>query len=158
MQTRKLVLCGLLIAIGVLTAHLIYIPVGVAKCFPVQHTVNVLAAVLLGPEYAVAVAFVISSLRNMLGTGSLLAFPGSMVGAFLAGIAYSHFKSYAAALGGEVIGTGLLGALAAWVIAAAVLGSKAGAFFLVPPFMISTTGGALIAYFILRSGVLKGFK
>lgn len=76
MQTRKLTSAALLIAIGTLSAHLIYIPAGVSKCFPVQHAINVMGAVLLGPDYAVAIGFIIACLRNMLGTGSLLAFPG----------------------------------------------------------------------------------
>ena len=54
MQTRKLTSAALLIAIGTLSAHLIYIPAGVSKCFPVQHAINVMGAVLLGPDYAVA--------------------------------------------------------------------------------------------------------
>lgn len=78
MQTRKLTSAALLIAIGTLSAHLIYIPAGVSKCFPVQHAINVMGAVLLGPDYAVAIGFIIACLRNVLGTGSLLAFPGSM--------------------------------------------------------------------------------
>ena len=81
MQTRKLTSAALLIAIGTLSAHFIYIPAGVSKCFPVQHAINVMGAVLLGPDYAVAIGFIIACLRNMLGTGSLLAFPGSMIGA-----------------------------------------------------------------------------
>ena len=72
MQTRKLTSAALLIAIGTLSAHLIYIPAGVSKCFPVQHAINVMGAVLLGPDYAVAIGFIIACLRNMLGTGSLL--------------------------------------------------------------------------------------
>ena len=51
METRKLTFTALFIAVGVLSAHLVYIPVGVAKCFPVQHAVNVLLAVLLGTRY-----------------------------------------------------------------------------------------------------------
>ena len=94
MQVRKLTSAALLIAIGTLSAHLIYIPAGVSKCFPVQHAINVLGAVLLGPDYAVAIAFIISCLRNMFGTGSLLAFPGSMIGALLAGLAYKRCKAF----------------------------------------------------------------
>ena len=60
MNIRRLTFAGLLVAIGTLTAHLIYIPAGVSKCFPVQHAINVIAAVLLGPGPAVAIAFVIS--------------------------------------------------------------------------------------------------
>ncbi|HYE10582.1 MAG TPA: energy coupling factor transporter S component ThiW, partial [Patescibacteria group bacterium] len=88
MRTRKMTLSSLLIAIGVITGNMIFIPVGAAKAFPVQHTINVISAILLGPGYGVAIAFCISLLRNILGTGSLLAFPGSMIGALLAGILY----------------------------------------------------------------------
>ena len=48
MQIRKLTFAALFIAIGVLSAHLIYIPIGIAKCFPIQHAINILLAVLLG--------------------------------------------------------------------------------------------------------------
>lgn len=158
MQTKKLTSAALLIAIGTLSAHLIYIPAGVSKCFPVQHAINVMGGVLLGPDYAVAIAFVISALRNMFGTGSLLAFPGSMIGALLAGLAYTRFKNIPAAMAGEIFGTGILGGLAAWVIAAFVLGSKAAAWFFVPPFLVSTIGGSIIAGLLLKSGVFQSLS
>ena len=60
MKIHKLTLTALLVAIGTLSAHLIYIPAGISKCFPVQHAINVLGAVILGPGYATAAAFVIS--------------------------------------------------------------------------------------------------
>ena len=78
MKIQKMVFASLLVAIGTMVGHVIYIPVGVAKCFPIQHTINVISAVLLGPYYAVLNAFLISLLRNILGTGSILAFPGSI--------------------------------------------------------------------------------
>ena len=43
---------------------------------------------MLGPGYAVGIAFGSSLLRNLLGWGTLLAFPGSMFGALLAGLFY----------------------------------------------------------------------
>ena len=52
MKIHKLTLAALLVAIGTLSAHLIYIPAGISKCFPVQHAINVLGAVILGPGYA----------------------------------------------------------------------------------------------------------
>lgn len=155
MHTHKLTLSALLIAIGTLSAHLIYIPAGVSKCFPVQHAINILAAVILGPSYSTAIAFIISCLRNIFGTGSLLAFPGSMIGALLAGLAFSYFRKTSAAMLGEIIGTGIIGGLAAWVIAAAVLDSKAAAWFFIPPFLISTVGGSIIAGLLLKSGALQ---
>ena len=114
-----------------------------------------MGAVLLGPDYAVAIAFIISCLRNMLGTGSILAFPGSMIGAALAGLAYSRFKAIPAAMAGEVVGTGIVGGLVAWIMATLLLGSKAVAWFFIPPFLVSTIGGSIIAGLLLKSGVFK---
>ena len=45
---RKLTLAGLLVAVAVV-GSLFSIPMFGAKCSPVQHMVNVLAAVMLGP-------------------------------------------------------------------------------------------------------------
>ena len=155
MSTYKLTLSALLVAIGTLTAGVVYIPAGVSKCFPVQHCINVLAAVLLGPGPATMIAFLIACLRNVMGTGSLLAFPGGMIGALCAGLLYRHFRRIPAAMAGEIFGTGILGGLVAWVIAAFVLGSKAAAWFFIPPFLISTMGGSIIAGLVLRSGALN---
>ena len=121
MSTYKLTLSALLVAIGTLTAGVVYIPAGVSKCFPVQHCINVLAAVLLGPGPATMIAFLIACLRNVMGTGSLLAFPGGMIGALCAGLLYRHFRRIPAAMVGEIFGTGILGGLVAWVIAAFVV-------------------------------------
>ena len=42
MFVHHLTFAALLIAVGTLSAHIFYIPAGVAKCFPVQHAINVL--------------------------------------------------------------------------------------------------------------------
>ena len=151
MKTRKLTISALLIAIGVLAGQMIYIPIGASKCFPVQHTINVLSAVLLGPWYGVVNAFCISLLRNFMGTGSLMAFPGSMIGALLAGQIYRITKNNYATAIGEIFGTAILGGFLAVPIATFVMGNAAGAFAYVVPFLISTTGGSIIAVIILKS-------
>ncbi|NLP18170.1 MAG: energy coupling factor transporter S component ThiW, partial [Firmicutes bacterium] len=145
MKTQKLTLAALLVAIASLTGHIFYIPVGASKCFPIQHTVNVLSAVMLGPWYAVAIAFVTSLLRNILGTGSLLAFPGSMFGALLAGLLYQKSGNQIMASLGEVLGTGFLGALACYPLVKLLMGQEAAVFFYVVPFLTSTVGGTIIA-------------
>lgn len=150
MKTKKITFSSLLIAIGVMAGNFIYIPVGASKCFPVQHTINVLAAVTLGPGYGVAVAFCISLLRNALGTGSLLAFPGSMIGAFLAGILYKKTKNNLMAVAGEIFGTGIIGGIVAFPIAKLVMGKNVGALFFVVPFLTSTVGGSIIAYAMIK--------
>jgi len=150
MDNKKLTFSALLIALGTLTGHLIYIPVGVAKAFPVQHLINVLSAVLLGPTFAVWNAFAISLLRNMLGVGSLLAFPGSMIGALLAALLYKKYKKNLSAVFGEVFGTGFLGAIAAVPVARLLMGSNSAVFFFIIPFLMSSLGGSVIAYFFLQ--------
>lgn len=158
MSVHRLTLAALFVAIGTLSAHLFYIPAGVSKCFPVQHAINVLAAVILGPGYGVGIAFAISLLRNLFGFGSLLAFPGSMIGAFLSAIMYARFGSLKAAISGEIIGTGLIGGLVSFPIAYYIMGKATVAWFFIPPFLVSTIGGSIIAGLLIKSGVLSGLS
>ena len=88
----KIALAGMFTAVAVVGSMLQF-PVFGSQCAPVQHMVNVLCAVLLGPGYGVAVAFLASLLRNLFSLGSLLAFPGSMCGALLCGLAYWKTKN-----------------------------------------------------------------
>ena len=77
-STRKMTMAGVLVAVAVV-GSLFSVPVFGAKCSPVQHMVNVVAGVLLGPGYALGMGFAAALIRNLLGLGSLLAFPGSMI-------------------------------------------------------------------------------
>lgn len=90
-NVKKLSVSGLLCALAVVGSMFSF-PVLGSKCAPVQHMINVLCAVILGPVYGVTVAFGASLIRNLLGIGSPMAFPGSMVGAFLCGIVYHKSK------------------------------------------------------------------
>ena len=156
MPIRKMTLTALLIAIGVLSAHLIAIPVGASRCFPVQSALNILIAAWLGLSYSVSSAFLISTLRFLLGTGSLLAFPGSLFGDFLAGYAYKKTKKIGWAIAGEVVGTGIIGSLVSVPIATTFLGVPAlGAFFFVLPFALSSIGGGIIAWFLYKTPLTK---
>lgn len=152
-NTKKLTLAALFCALAVV-GSLFSFPVFGSKCAPVQHLVNILCAVLLGPLYGVGVAFVASLLRNLLGLGSLMAFPGSMIGALLCGIVYWKTKNLLATLVGEVFGTAVLGGLCAYPVAIFLMGKSAAdiAFYAyIVPFLISTAGGAVIAAVILVS-------
>ncbi len=153
----KLSLAGIFIALGVVCSAF-SIPVGASRCFPVQHMVNVIAGVLLGPWYACAMAFVTSLIRVLLGTGTLLAFPGSMVGALVCGLVYRAAKNIPAACIGEMSGTGILGGMLAYPVATLLLGKEAALFTYVLPFLVSTVGGSIIAAVVLfclnRAGVL----
>ena len=154
-KTNKLCIAGILCAVAVV-GGMFAIPVFGSKCAPIQHMVNILCAVILGPWYGVAVAFSASLFRNLMGIGSLMAFPGSMFGALLCGIAYWKSKNIAFTLIAEVFGTSILGGLSAYPIAILLMGVSAGsiAFYAyIIPFFISTLGGAIISVFVI--GALK---
>jgi energy coupling factor transporter S component ThiW len=91
-NTKKLALAGVLTALAIVGSFLSF-PVAGSKCAPVQHMVNIFAAVLLGPGWGVGIAFCASLLRNILGIGSLMAFPGSMIGALCCGLVYKKCKN-----------------------------------------------------------------
>ena len=74
--TKKLVLAGVLTALAVV-GSLISFPIAGSKCAPVQHMVNILAAVALGPGWGVGIAFTASLLRNILGLGAFWHFPAA---------------------------------------------------------------------------------
>ena len=150
-QTLRISVTGILCAVAV-AGSLFSFPVFGSKCAPVQHMVNVICAVLLGPWYGLGAAFIASLLRNLLGLGSLMAFPGSMCGALLCGLAWKYTKKLLPALAGEVFGTGVIGGLLAYPVAIAFMGVSSAnvAFYAyVVPFLISTVAGSIIAGAIL---------
>ena len=95
-NTKKLALTAIFAAVAVVGSMFSF-PVFGSKCAPVQHLVNVLCAVFLGPGWGLAAAFIASVIRNITGLGTLLAFPGSMCGALLSGLLYKKFKTLPAA-------------------------------------------------------------
>jgi energy coupling factor transporter S component ThiW len=155
MKTKKIALSGILIALGVSVGHIFYIPVGVARCFPMQHFVNVISAVVLGPYYAIGNALIISILRNILGVGSLLAFPGSMIGAALASVLYKKSENIKSAIIGELIGTGLIGSIVSYPVASFIMGKEVAVFAFVIPFFVSSLSGVLIAGAFLSAPAIK---
>ena len=152
-NTKKLAIAGVFCAVAVV-GSLFSFPVFGSKCSPVQHMVNILCAVLLGPGYGVGVAFAASLIRNMLSLGSLMAFPGSMFGALVCGLVYRRTKNILGTLIGEVFGTAILGGLFAYPIAILFMGIGAAdvAFYAyIIPFFISTAAGAIISALLIYS-------
>ena len=116
-----------------------------------QHLVNILAAVFLGPLWGIGVAFAASLLRNIAGLGSLMAFPGSMIGALSCGLVYYYTKRLGITCIAEALGTGILGALAAYPVAALLMGLNPASYTVyIVPFLLSTGAGSLLAYVLLR--------
>ena len=136
-------------------------PVFGSKCAPIQHLVNILCVVTVGPWWALAQAFIASLIRNLVGLGSPLAFPGSMCGALLGGLLYKYGKKLPFCYVGEVLGSALVGGVLAYPIAYVVMGNQAAALFtFVVPFLISTCGGTIIAIIVTipmkKAGILDG--
>ena len=159
-NTKKLALAGIFCAVAVV-GSLLSFPVFGSKCSPVQHMVNILCAVLLGPGYGLGAAFCAALIRNLLGLGSLMAFPGSMFGALVCGLVYAKTRNILMTLLGEVFGTAILGGLCAYPVAICFMGQRAAdiAFYAyIIPFLISTAAGAIISavliYSLKRSNVL----
>lgn len=155
MNIRLLARMGVLIALGFITSHFSAIPFLGAKLFPAQHAINVVAGAILGPWYGAVTALCIALVRIGFGTGTLLAIPGSVFGALLAGLLYQRMRSPLAAMAGEVMGTGVLGALSAYPIAVAIMGhtkaAAAGATFFMLPFASSSLAGALLGGAVLAA-------
>ncbi len=149
-STRLLAYSVALAALAVALSPL-SIPTGIAKVSPSQHFINVIAGALIGPWWGLAVALVTSLVRNALGLGTPLAFPGSIFGVVLAGLAYRYSQNlYLTALG-EVIGTGLIGAtIGAVLVAPYLMGKDIALSVLILPFLLSSIAGAILGILGLR--------
>lgn len=144
LDVKKMCVAGIMVAVTIVLSNF-SIPIGASRCYPIQHITNVLAAVFLGPAYGCIMAFLTSLLRNLMGTGTLLAFPGSMIGALFAGVLYEKTKNYIFTYFAEVIGTGIVGGLLASPLAILFMGKEATMFAFVIPFLLSTVSGTIIA-------------
>ncbi len=150
-QTRKVAYAVVLVALGAALGPFTSFPVGIAKINPTQHFINVVGAVLLGPWWAVAIAAILGAIRNAMGVGTLLAFPGGMIGALLAGYVFRWTHNlYLAALG-EVFGTGILAAVvSALIVAPVFMGKTMAMSLIIASFLGSTVLGSAIAVAALK--------
>ncbi|MCJ7841006.1 energy coupling factor transporter S component ThiW [Lederbergia sp. NSJ-179] len=159
MNIRKMIVMTMFVAIAVVGSIFVSFPAGIARAYPIQHAVNVIAAVTLGPIPAVVIAFLTALIRILTGTGSLLAFPGGMIGACLAGLLFKQFGKIWLAGMGELIGTGLFASLFAVPYAKILMGTSTTALFFLPSFFVSSASGMLIGIILAtrlqKTGVLK---
>ena len=155
-RLKKLTLTALFTAVAV-AGSMFSFPVFGSKCAPVQHLVNVLCAVTVGPWWGLGQAFLAALLRNLTGLGSPLAFPGSMCGVLLSGLLYRYGKKLPFAYAGEVIGTGIIGGMLSYPMAVLIMGNQSAALFtFVVPFLVSTCGGTILAAVIMLSMAKAG--
>ena len=153
----RLAVMAMLIAVGVVISPILRIE---GMC-PMAHLINITAAVLLGPLDAFLVALFIGIIRMCAMGIPPLALTGAVFGALLSGILYkvSKGKIWAAVLG-EIIGTGIIGAIVSYPVMAFIMGREGlGWFFYVPSFICGTliggTVAAIVLYRLQHMGALK---
>ena len=151
LSIRKLTIMALLVAIAVAGSTFVSIPTGIARAYPVQHAINVISAILLGPIPTIMIAFVTAIIRILTGTGSLLAIPGSVLGALIAALAYKFSGKTWLAGAGEMFGTGILASLVAVPYAHLLMGTSVAALFFMPAFLTSSIIGATLGIVIAKS-------
>jgi energy coupling factor transporter S component ThiW len=148
--TTRITLTAVLVALTVVLSPL-YIPLGTTKCFPAQHMMNAVAGVLLGPWYAGVMALGTGVIRNLLGLGTLYAFPGGIPGALVVGLLYRYVRRADVAGLAEPLGTVVIGAtLSALVLAPGQGHALALSFFWVA-FAASSIPGSVLGYVVLKA-------
>ena len=107
---RRLAAAAMLAGLAFVLSSFVYLP----NMAPFQHFVNVIAAALVGPWYALGAALVTGLLRMALLGRTIQAVVGAVFGAFLSGLLYQLTKKLWGALLGETIGTGFVSAMVAY--------------------------------------------
>lgn len=148
-KLNRLAVVAILMAIGVVGSYLVVIPIGIVRAFPVQHFLNIVTAVVVGPGAAIAMAGGTAILRILLGTGSILAIPGSLTGAILVGAMLRITRKRLPLCLAEVVGTGVLAPFLCVPIAKLVLGSELLVMAVLPSFFLSSLVGSILAYLLL---------
>ncbi|WFD11830.1 energy coupling factor transporter S component ThiW [Tepidibacter hydrothermalis] len=152
---RQLVL-AMMVSMGVVISPILRIE---GMC-PMAHFINIVCSVILGPWYSLLCAALIGVIRMFFMGIPPLALTGAVFGAVLSGILYRVSKgNLICAIIGEVIGTGIIGAIVSYPIMAFVLGRTGLTWmFYVPSFIMGTLIGGTIAFFFLtalrRTGML----
>ena len=144
----KLVVLSMLIAIGVVISPILRVE---GMC-PMAHFINIVCAVFMGPWYSLLCAFILGIIRMTIMGIPPLALTGAIFGAFLSGIFYRFSKGKLIfAVLGEIIGTGIIGAIVSYPVMSLIWGKEGlSLFFYVPSFICGTLIGGSIAFFFLR--------
>jgi energy coupling factor transporter S component ThiW len=143
----KHLMLAMLVAMGVVISPILRVE-GMA---PMAHFINILCSVILGPWYSLFCATLIGIIRMVLMGIPPLALTGAVFGAALSGILYraSNGKVIFAVIG-EVIGTGVIGAIASYPVMTFIWGrSGLSWLFYVPSFTMGTLIGGTIAFIFL---------
>lgn len=153
--TIKMVLTAMLACTAFVLNTFVYFP----AMAPFQHFVNVLAAVFLGPWYGCAGGLLCGIMRMMTGR-TIQALTGAVFGPVIGGILYKKTKNVYLVFVGEVIGTGILGALASYPLMKIFYGLDAQSPlyfipFYTPSAVIGGTMGVAAVLLLKKAGVME---
>jgi energy coupling factor transporter S component ThiW len=156
--TRMIAMTIGLTGLGVVLSPF-FIPVGPIKAYPFQHMINIIAGILLGPFWAASIATLVGIIRNMLGLGTLFAFPGGIPGGLIVGILYHYLKIKRDIVAfSENIGTTVIGATLAYYLLVPAIGVSvppvmgiSGVWALWIMFEVSCGSGAIIGYIVIKT-------
>jgi len=150
-------LAAVLVAVTVVLSP-IHFYIGSSKCFPAQHMVNGITGVLLGPWHAAMMALSTDVIRNMMGIGTLHAFPGGIPSALVGGFVYRYVKKTDFAALTEPLGTFFIGATINTLIVAPYLGKAFTVVFWWVAFAASSVPGSILGYVILKALSMSGLS
>lgn len=108
-STQKLVLTAMLSCMAFVLNTFVHFP----AMAPFQHFVNAIAAVTIGPWLG-ALAGLMTGIFRMACGSDIGSVTGAIFGPMLGGLLYRQFHSLKAVWVGEVIGTGVIGAMASY--------------------------------------------
>lgn len=147
-KLTKMIFLAMMVAVGVVISPILRVE---GMC-PMAHFINVACAVLLGPWYALICAGTIGIIRMAFMGIPPLALTGAVFGAFLSGMFYRLSRGRLVfAFLGEVVGTGILGAVISYPVMTLFWGRTGLTwFFYVPSFIAGTLIGGSIAFIFLK--------
>nr|MDQ6906666.1 energy coupling factor transporter S component ThiW [Chloroflexota bacterium] len=95
---------------------------------------------------------------NFLGTGTINAFAGSMIGAALAGFIWRATRNIYLSAGGEIVGTGVLATLiTVYIVSPNILHKHPALLTIGLSFLGSTILGSVIALIVLKALSAAGY-
>ena len=156
----KAVVLAMLVAVGVVISPILRVE---GMC-PMAHVINIICSVFLGPWYSLLCATLIGIIRMITMGIPPIALTGAVFGAFLSGVFYRASKGKIIfAVLGEIIGTGLIGAIMSYPVMTYLWGREGLSWlFYVPSFICGTLIGGGIAYIFLKklaaNGMLPKFQ
>ena len=150
----KMITLSMLIALGVVISPILRVE---GMC-PMAHFINIVCSVFLGPWYSLLCATLIGIIRMITMGIPPIALTGAVFGAFLSGVFYRASKGRIIfAVLGEVIGTGIIGAILSYPVMTFLWGKEGLSWlFYVPSFICGTLIGGSIAYVFLRKFAANG--